>query len=412
VTSRRGPNPFLYFVLFLPFGATSGFVSIALGYLAKHAGMSMTAIGVLVGTTLIPQTFKFVWAPLIDVLGTRKRWYLGANLVSSITLASLGFVPMTEKNLPLLEGLVFLNSFASSFVAMSTEAIMANATPEEGRGQAGGWSQAGNLGGSGLGGSLGLYLSVHFNQPWMATTTLGAILLLCNLALVPLPEPANHEGTVLAGFRQVGADLWKLVSARSSVLPLALCFLPAGAGAASGLFSSIAGTWHASESWVEWLNGPLSGGIMIVGCLGAGYLSDAMDRKGAYAVAGGILAAFAAICAILPKTPGTYALLCVSYSLAAGLTYGTFTAFVLQAIGGGAGATKYNMFASLSNIPIWYMTRIDGIAADKWGSSNMLLVDAAAGVIGLVLLGCVVLALRMFWPASPPAEIPAARVAE
>src|SRR6185295_1954022 len=106
---------------------------------------------------------------------------------------------------------------------------------------------------------------------------------------------------------------------------------------------------------------------------------------GAYALAGGVLALVAAVAAILPRNPWTYASLCITYSLAAGLTYGTFTAFVLEAIGGGAAATKYNVFASLSNIPILYMTRIDGWAADHWTPAKMLLVDAAAGVVGLIV---------------------------
>jgi PAT family beta-lactamase induction signal transducer AmpG len=406
VKSRVGPNPLLYFVLFLPFGATSGFVSIALGYLATHAEMSVTAVSVMVGTSLLPQTFKFAWAPLTDVLFTRKRWYVGANLVSSLTLASLGFVPMTEHNLPLLEGLVFFNSLASTFVAMSTEAIMAHATPDSERGKAGGFSQAGNLGGSGIGGGIGLFLSTHLAQPWMATCIVATMLLLCNFALLPLPEPTKEAHGVLAGFRAVAVDLWKLILSRSSVLPLALCFLPAGAGAASGLFSSIAETWHASGDLVSLMNGWLSGGVMIVGCLAAAPLSDAMNRKGAYALAGGILALVAVVAAILPRTPWTYASLCVTYSLASGLTYGTFTAFVLEAIGGGAAATKYNVFASLSNIPILYMTRIDGWAADKWGAAKMLLVDAAAGVIGLLVFALVAVALKTLWPVDRKGELP------
>jgi MFS family permease len=401
-SSRVGPNPLLYFVLFLPFGATSGFVSIALGYLAKQAGLSVGAVSVLVAASLAPQTFKFVWAPLVDVLSTRKRWYVVANVVSSGTLASLGLIPMTQANLGLLGWVVFLNSLASSFVAMSTEAIMANATPEEGRGRAGGFSQAGNLGGSGIGGGIGLLLATSLPAPWMSTCIVAGLLVLCNFALVPLPEPVKEHHKVIDGFRAVAVDLWRLLTARSSVLPLALCFLPAGAGAASGLFSSIASSWGASANLVSWMNGWLSGGVMIVGCLAAAPLSDAMNRKGAYAVAGGILAVVAAICAVLPRNPWTYSVLCIAYSLAAGLTYGTFTAFVLQAIGGGAAATKYNVFASLSNIPILYMTRIDGWAADTWTPAKMLLVDAAAGVVGLVVFGLVAVLLRMIWPPPVP----------
>jgi hypothetical protein len=90
-----------------------------------------------------------------------------------------------------------------------------------------------------------------------------------------------------------------------------------------------------------------------------------------------------------------YAALCIGYSLVSGACYGAFTGFVLEAIGGGAAATKYNTFASLSNFPIWYMTQVDGWAADKMGAPKMLLVDAAAGAAGIVvLLGVVALVGR------------------
>jgi hypothetical protein len=69
-------------------------------------------------------------------------------------------------------------------------------------------------------------------------------------------------------------------------------------------------------------------------------------------------------------------------------------------IGGGAAATKYNVFASLSNIPIWYMTRVDGWAADRLGALKMLLVDAAAGGIGIAVLIVVFAAVRWARPAS------------
>jgi MFS transporter, PAT family, beta-lactamase induction signal transducer AmpG len=410
VKSRRGPNPLLYFVLFLPFGASSGFVSVALGYLGRKQGLSVGEIAVLVSMTLVPQTFKVLWAPLTDVLWTRKAWYITANIISSLTVAALGFVPMSRANLPLLETMVLLNSLASTFVAMSVEAIMANATPDEERGRAGGFSQAGNLGGSGIGGGLGLIMAIHLPKPWMATTALALLLMLCQAALIPLPEPPKFVGNVVDGFKEVGRDLWRLGTSRSSVLALALCFLPAGAGAASGLFSSIAESWHASENLVSIMNGTLSGVIMIAGCLAAAPLSDAMNRKGAYALAGAILAVVTAIIALMPRTPVTYAVLCVAYSFVGGLTYGTFTAFVLEAIGGGAAATKYNLMASLSNFPIWYMTRFDGLAADHWGPTNMLLFDAGAGVVGLVLLGLVALALKLLWPQAAP--LPKATVVE
>jgi MFS family permease len=198
--------------------------------------------------------------------------------------------------------------------------------------------------------------------------------------------------------KDVFVELWEILRSRQSVLALPLCFLPMGAGAAMGLFSAVARDWGAGAGMVELMNGWLSGVIMIAGCLVGGRLSDAMDRKAAYAVAGAILAVVALIMGLVAPSPTSYAVLCIAYALATGICYGTFTGFVLELIGGGAASTKYNLFASLSNIPIWYMTRIDGWAAQSFGGPRMLRVDALAGGIGVAGLIIAFLLLRAFRP--------------
>ena len=402
MTVGRRAHPLLYFVLFLPFGVPSGYVAVALGYLAPERGVSVAAFSALVGMTLLPQTYKFLWAPLVDVLSTRKRWYVGASLVGAITLAALGLVPLSPAGLPALEALTFANSLASAFVAMSVEGIMANATTEAERGWAAAWSQAGNLGGSALGGGLGFHLVRSLPHEWMAPALLAAGSLACCLALLPLPEPAKLAGAAAARLKAVFREVWAVIWSRQGALALPLCFLPMGAGAAAGLFSAVARDWHAPSSLVELMNGWLSGVIMIAGCLLAGRVSDAMNRKAAYAAAGGVLAAVALVMAFAPQTSVTYGLLCVGYYFATGLCYGTFTGFVLELSGGAAAATKYNVFASLSNIPIWYMTRLDGWAADRHGSLRMLLVDAGAGFVGIAVLVVVFAVVRSAARSSPP----------
>jgi PAT family beta-lactamase induction signal transducer AmpG len=400
VTVRRGPNPLLYFVLFLPFGATGGFVTVAVAYLATHANMSISAVAALAAMTLVPHTYKFLWAPVTDAIWTRKGWYCTASLVSSITLTAIGFVSIRQENLRLLEVLIFITSLASTFLGMSVEAIMAHATPEAERGRAAGWSQAGNLGGSGIGGGIGLWLALHLPRLWMATGLLGAMLLACAIAVFALPEPKKEMGTVAQRGKQAMKDLWEVLWSRNGAVAVALCFLPMGAGAASGLFSGVSKDWGASADLVEWMNGWLSGLVMILGCLAGGRLSDAMNRKAAYPTAGALLALVALTAGLAPRSPMTYATLCIAYAFATGVCYGTFTSFVLEVIGGGAAATKYNTFASLSNFPIWYMTLVDGWAADKLGPGAMLLVDALAGAAGIVVLLGVVALLRRLLPAA------------
>ena len=404
----RRARPFLYFILFLPFGAPCGYVTVALGYLAPQHGISVAGVAAMAAMTVLPQTYKFLWAPLVDVLSTRKRWYVGGTVLSSATLAAMGLIPLAPANVGVLEAVIFANSVATAFVAMAIEAIMANDTDESERGRAAAWSQAGNLGGNALGGGLGFRLARSLPAAWMTPAVLALALLLCCLALIPLPEPSRAEaaasssGVVRARLKAVFVDLGRVIWSRQGALSLPLCFLPMGACAAAGLFSAVARDWHASSELVELMNGWLSGVIMIAGCLVAGRVSDAMDRKIAYAASGGVLAAVALVAAVIPQTPATYAALCITYSFATGLCYGTFAGFVLEVIGGGAAATKYNVFTSLSNIPIWYMTRLDGWTADRFGSLKMLLVDAGAGAAGIAILAVVFTVVRMLRPTPAP----------
>jgi hypothetical protein len=58
---------------------------------------------------------------------------------------------------------------------------------------------------------------------------------------------------------------------------------------------------------------------------------------------------------------------------------------VLSAMGVGSGATKYNVYASLSNFPLWWLGLALGFAAQRWGARRMLLAEAAFGVLGVAI---------------------------
>ena len=64
----------------------------------------------------------------------------------------------------------------------------------------------------------------------------------------------------------------------------------------------------------------------------------------------------------------------------------------LDAIGLGAAATKYSVFISLSNVPIVYMTALEGWAHAQWGTNGLLYTEAALGIAS-VLVFCAATAL-------------------
>jgi MFS family permease len=276
---------------------------------------------------------------------------------------------------------------------------MAYGTSQNEKGRAGGWFQAGNLGGTGLGGGVGLWLAQHLPAPWMSGAILGAACLLCCAGLLFVPEPhsAHREGDLWRSLRNVGRDLWSVARAKLGFLALFLCFLPIGSGAASGLWSAVASDWHASADTVALVTGVLGGVASAVGCLIGGWFSDRMNRQWAYAVYGMLQALCAVTMALSPRTESTYVIYTLVYAVITGLTYAGFSAFVLEAMGMGAAATKYNVFASLSNTPIWYMTRVDGWAHERFGPAGMLYGEALAGVVGLVLFAVVFSSVNRFW---------------
>jgi MFS family permease len=383
----RRTHPAVYLVLIIPFGVTNGYVSVTLGYLLAHAGVTAQSVAALVAVYFVPQTWKFLWAPVADLTLTRRRWYLLSAALCALGLIGLGAIAPQEKSLPLLSAVGFGASLATTFLAMSVESLMAYGTHEAERGRAGGWFQAGNLGGTGLGGGAGLWMAEHLPQAWMAAAVLGMVCLACcaALAFIPEPPPAPRAATVIGSIREVLRDLWTVARSRRGFLALLICFLPIGTGAATNLWAAISADWNASANTVALVTGALGGIASAAGCLVGGYLCDRMDRKTAYWVFGLAQALCAVAMAMSPRTEAMYVVFVTLYWFITGLTYAAFSAVVLEAIGLGAAATKYNVFASLSNTPIAYMTLVDGWAHTQGGAGAMLQAEAAICLTGILV---------------------------
>lgn len=422
--ARKPPHPAAYLVLILPFGALNGYLTVALAYTLSQAGMSAVRVGALIAVSLIPQTWKFLWAPIVDATLTQRAWYVIGASSSALGVLAMGALSADAGAFGLFESVVFLSSLASTFLGMSVESLTTH-TSGAAKGEAGGWLQAGNLGGNGLGGGAALWLAQSVHTPWVIGAALGATFLICCAALAFVAEPpplvAHRAGSAAAGERVAGGeraaaaervagpehthsprggalahalaavvrDLWEVLRTPRGYLALLLLFLPLGTSAASNLWSAVAGDWHASARIVALANGALGGVVSAVGCLAGGYLCDRFDRKSVY-LAYGLLQALCAIAMALgPRTEAAYAAFTMLYAFVTGLTYAAFSAVTLEAIGLGAAATKYNVFASLSNMPIAYMTVAEGWARVRWGSAGFLYAEAVVAVASMLVFGAV-----------------------
>src|SRR5215510_623310 len=229
IQTDRPVHPFWWMVLFLPFGATVGFVQVTIGYTARQQGLGDAAIAEIIAINLLPHTFKFLWAPIPDTTFSRRGWYLISNIFSTVTLIILGFVPVRSDTMSLLKLLTFVNSLAITFLGMAVEGLLANVVTDQQRGSASGWLQAGNLGGAGIGGGVALWLAQRIGVSG-AFLIAALALMMCSMALLKIHEPVRPSHESIAGaLRGVIVDLWQtILRSRTGLLAMILCFLPVG----------------------------------------------------------------------------------------------------------------------------------------------------------------------------------------
>lgn len=397
--SNRNTHPFFYMLLIIPFGATGGFIGTTLGYLLSNkGGVSVAAVATLISVTTAPNSFKFLWAPIVDFTLTAKKWYLVSAVFTAIGIYLMGALPAKAESMVMLTILGFATNFANTLMSMSVESLMAYNTPTEDMGRTAGWYQAGNLGGAGLGASLALWIAEHTTHTWLPGATLSVICMACAISLLwtvnPVIEERVHKITTI--LIEMLKDIWKIISHNAGFLALMICFLPIGSGGASGVFPTINKEWQITDGvLVGTINGLFGGLLSALGSLIGGYICNRLDNKRAYSLFGFMMVACALAMAWAPRTPAMYILFVLIYQFIIGLAYAAFTAVVLEVIGKGAAATKYNVFASLSNIPINYMGYLNGQAYGTCGKDAMLYgacgsipmfyTDAGFGIAGLIL---------------------------
>ena len=398
----RGPaHPIVFLLLYLPFGASAGYGGVALAYLLHQRGVSVAAIAAMGALNVLPNTWKVFWAPLVDTTLSARAWYLLGLSVTAAVFLITAAAPLGPQSLPLLDALSFALGLASSLLAIAADRFMAYDTPEEEKGRAGGWAQAGNLGGGGLGGGLALWVAVHTGQPWTAGVLLAVLSLACAIMAFRVNDPPRVEAgrPFLSVVKDTGKDVLGLALRRAGLLAIFVCLLPLGSGGAGALWSAVAGDWGAGADEVALVGGVLSGVVSIVGAIAGGYVCDRMDRKGAYVLFGLASAASAVAMALGPRTPLAFMVFASVYNLVLGACYAAFSGLTLEAIGQGAAGTKYNLLASVSNVPVMLMPLLVAWANKRWGSSGMLYIEALCAVAAAALYTAVVHATRGWrWP--------------
>jgi len=378
--------PWVFFFLILPTGISVGFASVTLPFvLAKH-GFAIATIASITAIGISANLWRFLWAPLADTTLSLKKWYLIGTTICALALAVFIFIPLDVHSAGILIPIAFFSQIAATFVMSPSSAYLAKNVVVEQKGRAAGWFQAGNLGGMGLGGGAGIWMAENWSYQG-AIIVLAIACIACIMILKLVPEGTHQKEKKFSDqFKAIAVDLRDMLKSPLALFIILVIILPIGSGAASNIWSSIASEWKVNGDTVALVTGTLSGLVSVLGCIVGGWITDKLSKWWNYFGSGIFMALVTLIMMVMHFTPAVYIGGILFYAFATGMVYAGFTGLLLFAIGKkGLASTKYSLLSSIGNIPVVYMTAIEGWMHDKHGTKSMLLTESIAGIFFVLI---------------------------
>jgi MFS family permease len=379
---RGWPPPWLFVLMPLPFGIFSGYIQTALPWLLRHMGYPVDSIGAIVALILSPMAFAFLYSPLADFGLRRRTWMLLMSAVSAVLLAAAILLLRTHAHLA--TWLLFLGYAVSLFTTSCSGGMLAATLAEPAKSRGAAWMQGGMLTASALGGALLLYFSKRLTLPELAAA--AALLVAapaCVALTIPEPRPQTDLKNLLKTCATMGREIRATLFSRKSLPGLLLLFAPVGSGAAQSLFAAMARDYHVGMRGVLLLNGLLGGVLNMLGAYVAVIVPAHWDRRVAYAAAGLACATTGAYLALAPLSPIHYYAGVALYMFTTGACYGFFLGVVMVTMGepGLSASSRYAILVSLGDLPIVYMTVVEGWSYKLFGVRGVPASDSLGNLL-------------------------------
>ncbi len=386
-TSTQKERPWLFGLLVAPNAVLAfGIISGVLSYLLRRQGVSIGRSSEIIALLILPQTIYFLWSPITDFWIRRRSWLIVGAIGSALTLA-IAFHG-SRLDTPSSVALMFLSACFGQLIVSSCGGMMGTLRSEVIRRKASSVYQSGAL----AFGALGVFVLARLAEQ-MGMGPLGwiaaALIALPAFAALAAPEQPRAQEH---GIRETFACIWQEFKAtffRWRAVPYTLLMLfPMASGALIGLLPGIAQDYSVSGQQMAWMNG-LAGALLTAsGSLAATLIPARIRASVAYLSVALFNESLLVILWLGPLNSSTYFIGATLYLFTIGTCYALFTAVVLEFLGqsGKSGCGRYSIINSLGNVPVVYMTALDGRGAKIWGARGLAATDAVMGGIGAAIL--------------------------
>jgi PAT family beta-lactamase induction signal transducer AmpG len=300
LTDRRHLRTSVLCLLYFCQGFPWGFATIALLATLSEAGIDKAETATITAMAMLPWTFKFFWAPLIDSvrfpsLGVRRPWIVFAQLGMAATLLGAwgsGALSGVEMVAYLAWVLFFHNCFAS-LQDVATDALSLDLLEERERGRVVGYMWASKVAGISAGGAgLAVVIARHGMEVAIAAQALF-ILAVCGLVIAVRERRGEKTLPWSAGAAQgIGASqqfglshtIINLKRALSTRTTFTLLIVASTALVAEGLYDPVTTEFFVQRlGWSAETFGATLGtwGVAgeLIGALSGGYLASRFHSR-------------------------------------------------------------------------------------------------------------------------------------
>jgi MFS family permease len=380
-------RPWLFAFLIAPDAVISlGLVGGALTFLLRNEGVDPARAASISALIALPHAIYFLWGPITDFWFQRRTWLLFTAVAAAATILCAFHLPRLGSAWAV--GLLFLGASIAVLTPAACGGMMGTLRSELNRRRASSFYQIGSLAIgavavfalASLSGRLGLGSLGWIVAAMIVLPAFGALM----APRAPVISEHTARQTTVLILRE-----FKSTFLRWEAIPYTLLIAcPSGSGAMIGLLGELARDYGVSGQQVAWMNGIGGALLMSAGAFVASLIPVRVRASIGLLISGLINAATMGILALGPLRPAVYFTSTVLFLFTVGACYAFFTGVVLEFLGGSgkSGSARYAIINSVGNVPVVYMTWLDGRGYALWGPRGMPGIDAILSAVSASIL--------------------------
>lgn len=396
-------------LMYISEGIPYGFTSAAMVAFMRTEGLSIEKIGIFVAALFIPWAFKWVLAPMVDLIklnrfGGRKAWIVACSCLMILTLLITATIDFTTDFQLLLMMIVLNNIFcATQDVAIDSLAVSTLKADERARGN--GYMFGGQYLGIALGGggAIFVYGAFGFNITLMYISTLLLLNLIFIIFFIKDPgvneKPVERNGsivtvlirTLLTFTKEVYVSFWQ--SGNAPKIGVLFSILPIGTMALGyAILGTIKVDYGLNQNQIAMLSiyNTIAGAL---GCIIGGILADKYGQKKMLSLYILLTVIPTLALAIEISNVGLTAVsiqlfygVIIVHGLTFGMSFGVHAGIFMGLTNPAVAATQFTAFMAMSNLAISMANYWQGVVTERIGYAMVFYIDAILVLLPLAVI--------------------------